>query len=145
MSDFLKKNTFLSDEELEEDFETNEAEEIVLKRLSDLSKQGYLLMKEGNLLEAEKCFTEIIEKDKLNNYALVGLGDIERRKRHFKKAIKYYQNCLEIHPSNNYALFGLADCFKALRKYSKAIQIWEEYILNDDTNVTVLNKDCRFL
>jgi tetratricopeptide (TPR) repeat protein len=44
------------------------------------------------------------------------------------------------HPGNNYALFGLADCYKALNQYNKAIDIWEQYLLHDDKNITVLTR-----
>ncbi|GHU59902.1 hypothetical protein FACS189444_6100 [Spirochaetia bacterium] len=41
---------------------------------------------------------------------------------------------------NNYALFGLADCYKALNQYHKAIEIWEQYLLYDEKNITVLTR-----
>ncbi|MDR3147264.1 MAG: tetratricopeptide repeat protein, partial [Treponema sp.] len=43
-------------------------------------------------------------------------------------------------PGNNYALFGLADCYKALNQFHKAIEIWEQYLLHDNTNITVLTR-----
>lgn len=71
---------------------------------------------------------------------MVGLGDCERKRKHFKDAIDFYSKCLSFHPSNNYALFGLADCYKALNKYHKAIEIWEQYLIHDDRNITVLTR-----
>jgi tetratricopeptide (TPR) repeat protein len=93
------------------------AEDQLLNEISELSKRGYQLLKEGLLQEAENCFKEILEKDDLNNYALVGLGDSARKRGDFRQAVVYYQKCLDNHPGNNYALFGLADCYKALKKF----------------------------
>jgi len=111
-----------------------------LNEISELSKKGYQLLKEGLLDRAETCFSDILDLDPSNNYALVGMGDTLRKSRHFKDAIKYYQNCLSNHRGNNYALFGLADCYKALHQYNRAIDIWEEYLIHDDKNITVLTR-----
>jgi tetratricopeptide (TPR) repeat protein len=54
--------------------------------------------------------------------------------------VGYYQRCLACYPGNNYALFGLADCYKALNQYHRAIEIWEQYLLHDDRNITVLTR-----
>ena len=57
----------------------NEMENDIRERLSELSKLGYTLIKEKKFDEAEKKFNEILKTDDENNYALVGLGDIERK------------------------------------------------------------------
>lgn len=111
-----------------------------LNEISELSKKGYQLLKEGLLERSESCFSDILERDPSNNYALVGMGDTLRKSRNFHDAIKYYQLCLENHRGNNYALFGLADCYKALHQYNRAIDIWEEYLIHDDKNITVLTR-----
>ena len=108
--------------------------------VTEKSKRGYQLIKEERLAEAETLFNDILEKDNDNNYALVGLGDIERKKRNFDKAIVYYQRCLSKHSSNNYALFGLGDCYRSLDDYKKATDIWEEYLKYDPENITVLTR-----
>ncbi len=108
--------------------------------ISELSKKGYLLLKENDITGAQAAFNHILELEDNNNYALVGLGDSERKQNKFKEAIKYYNDCLTHHPGNNYALFGLADCYKALNMYHKAIEIWEQYLIHDDRNITVLTR-----
>jgi tetratricopeptide (TPR) repeat protein len=108
--------------------------------VTDLSKRGYKLLKENYIEEAEECFKKIIDVDKSNNYALVGLGDAARKRKSYGEAVGYYQSCLEHHENNNYALFGLADCYKALNQYKQAIEIWEKYLQHDDGNVTVLTR-----
>lgn len=108
--------------------------------IAELSKLGYGLLKERKISEAIDSFTKILSIEENNNYALVGLGDCERKRNRFKDAIDFYSKCLSFHPGNNYALFGLADCYKALNKYHKAIEIWEQYLVHDDRNITVLTR-----
>ena len=112
---------------------TGQSDDDNLKReISELSKSGYQLLKDDNIVDAEVTFKKILEKDPENNYAFVGLGDAERKKRNYRTAIEYYQKCLEKYPDNNYALFGLADCYKSLNQYKLAIAIWEQYLKHDD-------------
>ncbi|MDR0670507.1 MAG: tetratricopeptide repeat protein [Treponema sp.] len=111
-----------------------------IAEISDLSRQGYQLLKGNKIAEAVDCFNRILEVDNDNNYALVGMGDAARKRGGFLEAAGYYQRCLDHHPGNNYALFGLADCYKALNQFHKAIEIWEQYLLHDNTNITVLTR-----
>ncbi len=136
MSDELK--TELSDEILAE--ETGEEKDEVSAKIAEISKNGYQLLKENKIQEAVDAFNSILNLEENNNYALVGLGDCQRKQNHFKDAIEFYSKCLSCHPGNNYALFGLADCYKALNKYQKAIEIWEQYLVHDDRNITVLTR-----
>ncbi|WP_024654069.1 tetratricopeptide repeat protein [Borrelia persica] len=121
-----------------EDISQNSDKELL--DVTEKSKRGYQLIKEERLFEAESLFDDILQKDNDNNYALVGLGDIERKKRNFDKAIIYYQRCLSKHSNNNYALFGLGDCYRSLGDYKKATEIWEEYLKYDPENITVLTR-----
>jgi len=109
-------------------------------KISEISKNGYQLLKENRVTDAIDCFTKILMLDENNNYALVGMGDATRKQGSIREAIKFYQRCLTHHPGNNYALFGLADCYKAMNQYQKAIEIWEQYLLHDDKNITVLTR-----
>lgn len=111
-----------------------------MKQISELSKQGYQLLKENEFEGAKKAFEEILNLEENNNYALVGLGDTERKQNKFYDAIKFYTKCLSIYPENNYALFGLADCYKSLNQYSKAINIWQQYLVHDNRNITVITR-----
>ena len=117
----------------------NKPDEITNK-ISDLSKKGYQLIKENDIAGAKQAFNEILQIEENNNYALVGLGDTERKLNHFNDAINYYKKCLEYYPANNYALFGLADCYKALNQFAKAIDIWQQYLVHDDKNITVITR-----
>lgn len=108
--------------------------------ISELSKNGYQLLRENKVFEAIDCFNHILQLDEYNNYALVGMGDAIRKRGACREAAVFYQRCLERYPGNNYALFGLADCYKALNQYHKAIEIWEHYLQHDDKNITVLTR-----
>lgn len=132
--DIMMPESFMPDTSAE-----NKPDEITNK-ISDLSKKGYQLIKENDIQGAKKAFNEILEIEENNNYALVGLGDTERKLNHFNDAISYYKKCLEFYPANNYALFGLADCYKALNQYAKAIDIWQQYLVHDDKNITVITR-----
>lgn len=109
-------------------------------RISQLSRQGYAFMKQDLHAEALICFRQILDVEPDNNYALVGIGDVYRKKRRFKEAAQYYQRCLDAHTDNNYALFGLADCYRSLKQFHRAIEVWERYLTLDDRNVTVLTR-----
>lgn len=108
--------------------------------VTELSQIGYQLLKENDLQQAAEKFQLILDVEPTNNYALVGMGDAERKRHNPKKAVEYYKQCLEHHAENSYALFGLADCYKSMRQFNKAIKIWERYLKHDDQNVTVLTR-----
>jgi tetratricopeptide (TPR) repeat protein len=130
----------MMEETMPENLQGQEGQNPEMNEVSDLSKKGYQCLKENRVDEAEACFSHILEKDRENNYALVGMGDASRKRGAFRDAVEYYKKCLVYHPGNNYALFGLADCYKALNLYQKAIEIWEQYLLHDDRNITVLTR-----
>ena len=69
--------------------------------IAELSKRGYHLLKDNRIDEANEAFQTILSLEENNNYALVGLGDAERKQNHFREAIKYYTQCLNYHASNN--------------------------------------------
>lgn len=110
------------------------------KKIAEISKNGYHLLKENKISDAIDCFSKILMLDENNNYALVGMGDASRKSGSMREAVKYYNRCLSHHPGNNYALFGLADCYKSMNQYEKAIDIWEQYLHYDDKNITVLTR-----
>lgn len=108
--------------------------------IADLSREGYKLLRERRLSEAEQKFSRILEEQPENSYALVGMGDAARKRKDARRAITYYRRCLETEPANGFALFGLADAYRSQRNYADAVEIWERYLNHDDTNVTVLTR-----
>lgn len=110
------------------------------ERLALLSQQGYQYIRENMLDKARESFLEVLETEPENNYALVGMGDLERKNRNFSEAVRYYQECLTHFPENNYALFGLAESYRAMKQFNRAVEVWEKYLKHDNDNVTVLTR-----
>ncbi len=140
MDKITQPNDMMFPESFESTSVTENKTDEVVSQISDLSKKGYQLLKENNIQGAKKAFSEILQIEENNNYALVGLGDTERKLNHINDAIVYYKKCLEYYPANNYALFGLADCYKAQNQFAKAIDIWQQYLVHDDKNITVITR-----
>ena len=95
MSDVVKSEEF--DAAPEQDFVVPKTDDSSTE-ISELSKKGYQLLKENRTDDAIDAFKKILELEENNNYALVGLGDSERKRFHFKDAIVYYSKCLSCHP-----------------------------------------------
>ena len=49
------------------------------KRLLDLGKLAHQLKKRGKLKEAEETYNELLNLDRYNTYALVGIGDLKAK------------------------------------------------------------------
>ncbi|PIE05188.1 MAG: hypothetical protein CSA76_00310 [Spirochaetales bacterium] len=111
-----------------------------LPAIAELSRRGYRYIKKNQFSEARSCFRQVLEIEKENHYALVGMGDILRKEKRYRESIKYYQQCLSLHPDNHYALFGLADCHRALGDRTSAIEMWTEYLKLDTDNTAVMNR-----
>jgi len=140
MENLNQENEIIIPTSFEPAVENPNATDETINKISELSKKGYQYIKENDIEAAQKAFGEILDIEENNNYALVGLGDIERKLNKFNDAVVYYKRCLEYYPNNNYALFGLADCYKALNQFPKAIDIWQQYLLHDDKNITVITR-----
>jgi tetratricopeptide (TPR) repeat protein len=110
------------------------------QEIPELSKKAYRLLKKDMLQEANAIFEQILSVEENNCYALVGLGDTERKARKYTDAVAHYNRCLATDPENNYALFGLADCYKSLNMHNEAIKLWEQYLEYDPENITVLTR-----
>lgn len=140
MTEEEKVQTGEMESKLMDELASQKSTDAASQEISELSKKGYLLLKENKVQDAIDAFKKILAIQENNNYALVGLGDCQRKQNNFNEAIEYYSKCLSCHPGNNYALFGLADCYKAINNYHKAIEIWELYLVHDDRNITVLTR-----
>ena len=63
-------------------------------QISDLSKEGYQLIKDNKNEEAEEAFRKILDLDENNNYALVGLGDSARKQNKFNDKLNELKEIL---------------------------------------------------
>ncbi len=102
-----------------------------------LSQNGYQHIRDNLLDDAESCFKKILATEPQNNYALVGLGDVFRKRKQFVAAIEYYRRCLALEPANSYALFGTAESLQGLNDYLGAIKHWQEYLKFDNNDSVV--------
>lgn len=118
-----------------EEKETKSPEE---EEVANLSKRGYKLLHDGLYDDSIVCFEKILAIQPKNAYALVGIGDAQRKLKNLSLAMKYYEMVLEDNNRNNFALFGMADCYKAMSQYSKAITLWERFHATEPNNITVL-------
>jgi tetratricopeptide (TPR) repeat protein len=112
------------------------------QQIPELSKQGYSLLKVRKYREAESRFQKILQFDKKNIYALVGLGDTYKGEKSFEKAKGYYQEALKVDPVNKFALIGLADTYRGLKSFKDAIHTWEEYLSfgENEYDISVLTR-----
>jgi len=98
------------------------------QRIPELSKQGYRLLREKKYRESESRFLKILELEKKNIYALVGMGDVYKGQKLFEQAEGFYKEGLKVDPVNKFALIGLADTYRGLKRFKEAIDTWEEYL-----------------
>ncbi|MCL1930868.1 MAG: hypothetical protein FWF55_03575, partial [Treponema sp.] len=57
--------------------------------ISEISKNGYRLLRENHIDEAIDCFASILQIDENNNYALVGMGDAIRKRGSCREAAEF--------------------------------------------------------
>jgi len=103
------------------------------KRITDISKTGYLSLKENKINDAIDCFSKILKLDENNNYALVDIGDAYRNMNSFDKAKEFYEKALNIE-FDIYAVFGIAMILKAREKYDEAVISIKRLIQQDNMN-----------
>jgi tetratricopeptide (TPR) repeat protein len=97
--------------------------------LKTLGKVAHRLAKERKYQEAEEQYILILETNPNDVYALVGIGDLKRKRKAFRQAVSYYQRAREIEQDNKFALLGLGDAYRGLREVGKALEIWLYYLL----------------
>ncbi|MBU1902606.1 MAG: tetratricopeptide repeat protein [Proteobacteria bacterium] len=90
----------------------------------ELGRIAHELKKKGWFKDAEEKYYELLAMDSKNVYAMVGLGDLKRLKKHFAEAADYYLRCLQIDRDNWHALAGLGDAFRGMKDLDKALEVW---------------------
>ena len=108
-------------------------------------RAGFAAVRAGEHETARTHFTRALESDPDDCYALVGLGDLERKDRATDAALSYYARCLAIDPDNHFALFGTAEALRFAERYEQAAEAWERYLDTHDAAVQVLTRaaDCN--
>jgi tetratricopeptide (TPR) repeat protein len=106
----------------------------------ELSRRGDELLKKKCYPEAERIFHKALSKDGQNPYVLVGLGDLYREMRKYRKAVGYYRTVLDIDPVNMFALRGIGDSHRGLHEDAKAISYWKLYLEQNNEDVHVITR-----
>ena len=88
-----------------------------------LSKLARKMMKQGKYREAEEKYNLALKLEQDNIYLLVGLGDLNRKRKRFKDALYYYQRALDVEKNNKFALAGMGDAHRALGELDKADEL----------------------
>ncbi len=95
---------------------------------------GNLLLKEGQLINAEREFNIALSIHPEYSTAVCNLGTILERKGFIDDAIEKYQKAIELDPEFDLAYFNLGNAFhkrgdfkKALTAYRQAISIYPDY------------------
>jgi len=111
-----------------------------LKKAVSLSREGNELLRKGRFSEAEKVFLEALEIDPNNSYILVGLGDLHREQRFYKKSLQYYEHVLKLDPDNIFALRGTGDSYRGLSMPERAIYHWNRYLEHNTEDYHVMTR-----
>ena len=108
-------------------------------------RTGFAAVRAGEHETARVHFTRALAEDPEDCYALVGLGDLERKNRATEAALSYYARCLAIDPDSHFALFGTAEALRFAERYEQAAEAWERYLDTHDATVRVLTRaaDCN--
>jgi tetratricopeptide (TPR) repeat protein len=106
----------------------------------ELSRRGDELLKKKCFPEAERIFHKALARDGRNPYVLVGLGDLYREMRKYRKAVGYYQTVLEIDAINMFALRGIGDSYRGLHEDAKSIPYWKQYLEQNNEDVHVITR-----
>jgi tetratricopeptide (TPR) repeat protein len=104
----------------------------------ELTKEGFALVKQDRLDEAEGRFKAALSRDAANEYALSGLGSIAKKHGDLRKAADLYACCVKAHPTNGFALYGLGDCYRGMNELQKAIETWKECLKIDPDNTVAI-------
>ena len=130
---YLTQEIFSYDEEKDDDIS-------VSKEIREMSKNGYNLLKSGQIDDAIFCFEKLLEIAPENSYALVGLGDAYRKSNSIDSAMIAYKKVLDAKPENVHAMFGLACCYRQKKQTGKALELFEAYLKKDPFNCVIMLK-----
>ena len=96
------------------------ASEVEPENLSLRRNVGSTLLELGRLDEAERWFTEIVQRDARFVAALAGLGQIGQRRGDQEYALKYFRDALAAGPESPWILSGVFDSLRALGRLDEA-------------------------
>jgi tetratricopeptide (TPR) repeat protein len=118
--------------------EAASVEAALKSRLINLSRAGYKSLEKNRLEEASGYFSQILALDPHNCYALVGLGELARKRKDPEDARRHYQECLRYEPENLFALKAEAECARELRDYTNAVESWQRCLSKSGEDAALL-------
>ena len=91
-----------------------------------LLNQGHLLLSQQRLPAAAVCFRQVLDRDRQNVPARLGLGLTEFAADRFPEARLQFEEVLKLAPENVYARINLAVCLERLGQAKEARPHWNQ-------------------
>ena len=98
---------------------------------------GTVLLREGKLDEAEKCFRSALEHDPEYVEALIGLGQVQAQKHDTASALKTFETAIEIDPHRSKAHFCLGQLLEASARVDDAMAEYFRALEFDPNNPAI--------
>src|SRR5437899_2909948 len=108
------------------------------EKLQSYYSSGVLAWLSRRTSEAITQLQKLLALDPLHTRALLLLGNIFRREKHYNEAIRFHLRARSLEESNLEILFSLARDLEDAKRYDEAIQALEGALKLDSTNPTAL-------
>ncbi len=99
--------------------------------INELIQLAFKYRQQGNFLQAESTFKEILEIDPSNFHILNYLGNVLQDLKKYDEAIDCYQKAIQINPIFAASYYHLGSTFEEINQYEVAIFYYQEAIKYD--------------
>jgi tetratricopeptide (TPR) repeat protein len=96
--------------------------------IAQLLADTHLLLDKGQLVDAERNYRLILDRDPGNPEAITHLGNILSQRGDLDTALRYYNEALQRNPSYIHALWDKALTLRAKGDDAGAIEAWEAFV-----------------
>ena len=96
--------------------------------ISQLLADTHQLLDKGQLVEAERNYRFILERDPGNPEAITHLGNVVSQRGDLETALRYYDEALGRDPSYIHALWDKALALRAKGDDAGAIEVWKAFV-----------------
>jgi lipopolysaccharide biosynthesis regulator YciM len=108
------------------------------EKLQSYYSSGVLASLSRRTSEAISQLQKVLALDPTHIRALISLGNIFRREKHYNEAIRLHLRARSLEEDNLEILFSLARDLEDAKRYDEAIQALEDVLKHDSTNPTAL-------
>ena len=108
------------------------------EKLQSYYNSGVMASLSRRTSEAISQLQKLLALDPTNIRALLSLGNIFRREKHYNEAIRLHLRARSLEDGNLEILFSLARDLEDAKRYDEAIQALEDVLKHDSTNPTAL-------